>query len=53
MKKSKAGQPKKEDAKIKRTYRLHPDVIAIIDQQSNKTKFIEDAVKAAILDLSA
>jgi len=48
VKVKKPGQPQKADAKVKRTYRLHPDVVAIIDQQPNKVRFIEGLVLSTV-----
>ena len=45
--KRKAGQPKKVDAKKHKMFRLRPEVISIIDNQKNKSAFIEKLVLAS------
>lgn len=42
--KRKAGQPKKENPKIRVTFRLSKEVIEIIRLQPNQAKFIEQVV---------
>lgn len=44
--KRKAGQPKKDDAKQKITFRLHPEVIEKIKQQPNQSQYLEKLVLA-------